>query len=194
MRHRATARLILILTDLITIGLPPNLPATAQEATPAAATACPTASAEENAALARRFAEQRYDNPTNFEELLAPDVIYHRSVSTDIITAAEAEQRAAEFKAAFPDVHVTVEFATANDDTASVVWVAEGTHEGEFDGVAPTGRRATWEGISILRIECGRVVEFWNQTDALGLREQLGIITEAELADAELAGTATPTP
>ena len=120
---------------------------------------------------------------------MAPDVVYHRSVSPDIITAAEAAQRAAEFKAAFPDVHVTVEFVTATDDTASVVWVAEGTHEGEFDGVAPTGQRATWEGISVLRIECGRVTEFWNQTDALGLRQQLGIVSDEELADAEPVGT-----
>ena len=129
--------------------------------------------------------------PTS-QELLAPDVVYHRSVSTDTITAAEAGQRAAEFKAAFPDVGVTVALVTTKDDIATVVWTAEGTNTGEFDGVAPTGRRATWEGISVLRIACGRVAEFWNQTDALGLREQLGIITDEELADAEPSEAATP--
>jgi len=191
MRSRATTMTALLFTAMLN-GLAPSLPATAQEATPAAE--CPAPSAEENAALAQRFAEERYVNPAAFTELAAPDVIYHRSVSPDILTAAEAGQRAAEFKAAFPDVHVTVEFVTASDDTASVVWVAEGTHEGEFDGVAPTGRRATWEGISVLRIECGRVTEFWNQTDALGLRQQLGIVSDEELADAEPVDSATPTP
>ena len=83
---------------------------------------------------------------------------------------------------------------TAKDDIATVVWTAEGTNQGEFDGVAPTGRRATWEGISVLRIACGRVAEVWNQTDALGLREQLGIITDEELADAEPSEAATPAP
>ena len=194
MRHGATSMMALLLAALVLAGLASIRPSIAQEATPADAADCPAASAEANADLARRVAEERYVNPAVFTELAAPDLVYHRSVSPDVITAAEAAQRAAEFKAAFPDVRVTVEFVTATDDTASVVWVADGTHEGEFDGVAPTGRRATWEGISILRIECGRVAEFWNQTDALGLRQQLGIVSDEELADAEPAGTATPTP
>jgi len=167
-------------------------PAAAYQASPAAD--CPVTGEEEVTALARRFAEQRYVNQANFQELLTPDVVYHRSVSTDVITAAEAAQRAAEFKAAFPDVRVTVALVTAKNDIATVVWSAEGTQLGAFDGVAPTGQRATWEGISVLRIACGRVAEFWNQTDALGLREQLGIITDAELADAEPSEIATPTP
>jgi predicted ester cyclase len=182
----------LLFTAIVLIGFAPSLPATAQDATPAAE--CPAPSAEENAALARRVAEERYVNPAVFTDLMSPDVAYHRSVSTEILTNAEGAQRAAEFKTAFPDVQVTAEFVTATDDTASVAWVAEGTHQGEFDGVAPTGRRATWEGISLLRIECGRVVEFWNQTDALELRRQLGIVSDEELSDAEPAGTATPTP
>jgi hypothetical protein len=41
-------------------------------------------------------------------------------------------------------------------------------------------------------IACGRVTEFWNQTDALGLREQVDIITDAEPADAEPSEIATP--
>jgi steroid delta-isomerase-like uncharacterized protein len=182
----------LVLTALVLVRLARTLPMTAQEATPGAATACPATSEAAAAAIAGRFAEQRYDNPANFRDLLAPDVVYHRSVSTDVITAAQAGRRAAEFKAAFPDVRVTVQLVTAKDDIATVVWTAEGTQLGAFDGVAPTGRHATWEGISILRLACGRVVEFWNQTDALALREQLGIITPAELADAAPAGTATP--
>ncbi len=194
MHDRVTATTAIIVTAMLLVGFATAFPATAQEATPMAATDCPAASAEANADLARRFAEERYDSPANFAELLAPDVVYHRSVSADVISAAEAAQRAAEFKAAFPDVHVTVEFVTASADSATVAWVAEGTHQGEFDGVAPTGRSAAWEGISLLRIECGRVAEFWNQTDALGLREQLGIISEEELADAEPAESTTPTP
>jgi steroid delta-isomerase-like uncharacterized protein len=193
MRHRVTAMKALVLTAMVLVGCAPLLSAAAQEATPAA-TDCPATSEDENTALARRFAEERYDNPANFQELLAPDVIYHRSVSTDTITAAEAGQRAAEFKAAFPDVQVTVELVTAKDDIAAVVWTAEGTQLDEFDGVASTGRQATWEGMSVLRIACGRVAEFWNQTDALGLRVQLGIITDDELSDAEPSEAATPAP
>ena len=194
MSHRARALKTLVLTAIVLVGFAPSRPATAQDATPAAATDCPATTAGENEALARRFAEERYSNPASLDELLAPDVVYHRSRSTGIQTAAEAQARAAEFNVAFPDVRVTVEYVTAQDDSAAVAWVAEGTHLGEFDGIAATGRRATWEGLSILRFACGRIVEGWNQTDALGLRAQLGIVTAEELADAEPSGAATPAP
>jgi steroid delta-isomerase-like uncharacterized protein len=188
MRHRATSLKALVLTAMVLGGLAPIFPATAPDATPAAATACLDTSEDEAVALARRFAEERYVNPASLQELLAPDVVYHRSVSTAILTAAEAQARAREFNTAFPDVRVTVELVTAKNDTAVVVWTAEGTNLGEFDGVAPTGRQATWEGISVLRIACGRIVEVWNQTDGLGLRKQLGIVSDEELADAEPSG------
>jgi hypothetical protein len=60
-------------------------------------------------------------------------------------------------------------------------------------GIAATGQHATWEGITVLRIACGRIVEVWNQTDGLGLLHQLGIISDEEMADAEPAAAATPT-
>jgi steroid delta-isomerase-like uncharacterized protein len=171
-------------------------PASAHQASPAASPAadCPATSEDEIAALARRFAEERYVTPASLQDLLAPEVVYHRSFGTEMVTAAQAQKDLEDFNTAFPDVRATVQLVTAQGDTATVVWTGEGTNQGEFQGVAATGQRATWEGISVLRIACGRVVEVWNQTDALGLREQLGIITDDELSDAEPSEAATPAP
>ena len=161
----------------------------ARQASPTAATPCPATSEAEAEALARRFVEERWADPAVLGELLAADAVAHRAVGTDTLTATEARRRAAEFHAAFPDVRVAVERVVVQGDTAAVVWTAEGTHLGVFDGAAATGRRAVWEGIAVARVACGRIAEYWSASDGLGLRRQLGIVTDAEPADA-----ATPAP
>jgi len=50
------------------------------------------------------------------------------------------------------------------------------THQGELMGIAPTGNRVTFTGIAIARIEDGKVAEIWENYDALGMMQQLGVI------------------
>ena len=81
----------------------------------------------------------------------------------------------------FPDVHHTVEQVIPGDEFVTIIWQAEGTHEGEFQGYAPTGKRVSWTGINVFRFECGRIAEEWSEGDGLGRLRQLGVL-------------ATPTP
>jgi predicted ester cyclase len=53
-----------------------------------------------------------------------------------------------------------------------------GTHEGEFMGIPPTGRRVSMSLIDIVRISEGRVVEHWSVGDNLGMMQQLGVIPQ----------------
>ncbi len=55
-------------------------------------------------------------------------------------------------------------------------WTFHGSHEGEFAGIAPTGRRVTLAGINIDRIAGGKFVERWYQMDSLALIQRLGVI------------------
>jgi predicted ester cyclase len=43
-------------------------------------------------------------------------------------------------------------------------------------GLAPTGKEITATGISIHRIAGDRIAETWNNYDALGIMQQLGVI------------------
>jgi predicted ester cyclase len=43
-------------------------------------------------------------------------------------------------------------------------------------GIAPTGKRVTVTGMAINRIAGGKIVETWNNFDALGQLQQLGVI------------------
>ena len=51
-----------------------------------------------------------------------------------------------------------------------------GTHQGEFFGIPPTGEHITTTGINIFRIENGKIVELWANSDDLGVMQQLGVI------------------
>ena len=77
---------------------------------------------------------------------------------------------------AFPDLERTVEDIFAADDKVVLRWSARGTHDGDFNGLPPTGIRATSSGITIFRIDDGRIVEEWAETDMLGLLQQVGAI------------------
>jgi predicted ester cyclase len=50
------------------------------------------------------------------------------------------------------------------------------THQGEFQGIPPTGKQVMQTGIDLLRIAGGKVVERWGEFDNLGLLQQLGVL------------------
>jgi predicted ester cyclase len=54
-----------------------------------------------------------------------------------------------------------------------------GTHRGELNGIAPTGRRVDCTGIVVSRIEEGKIAEDWANFDDLGMMQQLGLIPES---------------
>lgn len=50
------------------------------------------------------------------------------------------------------------------------------THQGDFFGIPPTGRRVEMSGIHILGIGGGKIVEHWGNNHDLDLLRQLGAI------------------
>ncbi len=82
------------------------------------------------------------------------------------------------FYAAFPDVTFTNEHIFGAGDLVTDHWHMEGTHQGPFMGIPPTGKRVHIEGIEVFRMAGGKLVERWAQVDSLGLMRQLGVIPE----------------
>jgi predicted ester cyclase len=77
---------------------------------------------------------------------------------------------------AFPDVHFTVNLEIAEDDLVAVHWSYVATNTGPFLGRPATGKAVTDTGVTIFRIEDGRIAEMWMVQDSLGLMRQLGAI------------------
>jgi predicted ester cyclase len=81
-----------------------------------------------------------------------------------------------QFFAAFPDMHVTVEDVIEDGDRIATRGRFVGTHRGEFNGVAATGRPVDVKYIDVWRVEDGKAVENWVQMDLLGLLQQVGAV------------------
>ena len=77
---------------------------------------------------------------------------------------------------AFPDLHYTVENVLAEGEMTAGHLTVRGTHQGEFLGIAPTGREVTWKETHVARFENGKLVEHWGNTDDLGIMQQLGAV------------------
>jgi steroid delta-isomerase-like uncharacterized protein len=77
---------------------------------------------------------------------------------------------------AFPDLRVEIHDLIEAGDKVVTRKTFHGTHEGDFMGVAATGRAVSWDVIDIVRLRDGQMVEHWNSVDALGLLTQLGAL------------------
>lgn len=91
----------------------------------------------------------------------------------DTMTADGVVTMMAAFPRAFSDLHYDFDLLFAQDDLVVERYTASGTHDGALQDLPATGREATWTGINIFRIECGRIVEIWSEVDALSRRQQL---------------------
>lgn len=134
-------------------------------------------SIEENKALTRRFYEEVWNrgNLSVAEEVFAVDYVRHDLRPGNPPSGPEGQKRiAADFRAAFPDLQMTIDLMVAEGDLVVARWTTEGTNTGPWGDVPPTGRRARFSGVNIFRFQNGKVVEIWNHRDDLGLRQQLG--------------------
>ena len=136
-------------------------------------------SAEENKDLARRSWESLSErNPDLIEEFYPPDLVWHEP-DQDIRGYEQARQFVSTFFDAFPDINITVEDAIAEGDQAVTRYTIRGTHRGQTEEFGPpTGRQMELEGITIHRIEGGKVVEEWERYDNLSVMQQLGLVPE----------------
>jgi steroid delta-isomerase-like uncharacterized protein len=134
-------------------------------------------STEQNKALVRRFSDEVW-NKGKLDvvyDVFAEDYVRHDLRPGNPPPGPAGQKRiAADFRAAFPDIHTTVDFVIAEGDMVVTRWTAEGTNTGVWGNVAPTGKRVRFSGVNIFRVENGKVVELWNYRDDLGLMQQLG--------------------
>jgi steroid delta-isomerase-like uncharacterized protein len=137
-------------------------------------------STEENKATFRRYVEA-VGNAGNLD--LADDVfdryLAHQPDGSVLERGPEDVKRfMGEFRSAFPDFHSTIEDQIAEGDRVVTRWRMRGTHQGEFRGIAPTGKELDITGIGIFRFSDGKVVESWDNFDQLGMMRQLGMVPE----------------
>jgi steroid delta-isomerase-like uncharacterized protein len=132
-------------------------------------------STEGNRAIFRRYIEEVW-NRTNLE--LADEIfdryVSHQPDGSTLERGPEDVKRfVGEFRAAFPDLRLSIEEQIAEGDKVVTRVTVRGIHQGEFRGMAPTGKEIEVKGITIFRFsEEGKVVESWDSYDQFSLMRQ----------------------
>ena len=108
---------------------------------------------EGNKNLVRRLFEEVWNkgNLQVTDDLFTPNYSHHDSSTPDVGRGPESEKkRATLYRTAFPDLRLTVEDIIAEGETVVARWSCRGTHKGDLNGIAPTGKRVNITGISPL--------------------------------------------
>jgi steroid delta-isomerase-like uncharacterized protein len=130
------------------------------------------------AALLRRWFEVVWNERREdlMEEFAAPNVVAHGvSGPKDITHGLEAFRVLyRKLRGAFPDVHFTVDEAIGERDVAAVRWTARMTHAGDDLGFPATQKRFEISGMTLARIENGKIAEAWDNWDMLGMMNAIG--------------------
>lgn len=114
-----------------------------------------------------------------FMELQDPEIVHHQG--PEVLHGVEAVTRQVwSILEAFPDLTVTPEEILAEDDRVAMRYTVTGTHEGEFNGIKPTGNEFAVSEMKLYRVKDGKIAEVWAAADQLGLLTQLGIIESPE--------------
>jgi serine phosphatase RsbU (regulator of sigma subunit) len=130
---------------------------------------------EKNKAIFRRYIEE----VTNQGHLELADEIFdsylaHQPDGSVLERGPEDVKRfTGEFRKALSDIHASIEDQIAEGDKVMTRWRIRGALQGEFRGIAPTGKELELNGIGIFRFSPeGKVVESWDSYDQLNLMQQ----------------------
>lgn len=133
----------------------------------------------ENKAIMQRYFEEAWNkgNLSVLDEIVSPDYVNHNPPVPGLPPGPEGLKPVFQAgRAAFPDLHYTIEEQIADGDKVVTRWTSRGTHRGELMGIPATGKQVNITGIHIARIVGGKIVEHWRQSDDLGMLQQLGVV------------------
>ena len=135
---------------------------------------------EENKQLIRRWFDEVWNNgrADAIEEMFDENGIAH-GLSDDPSNPIKGPRGYrpfyTTFREAVPNLKVIVEDTVAEGDKVAARCSVRGKHEGEFMGRAATQAPVEFTGITIVRIENGKIVEAWNNFDFMTMYKQCGI-------------------
>ena len=107
-----------------------------------------------------------------FNELLTDDCVLVRNGAE--ANGKEAIKRVLDrLYRAFPDIEYTVDDVLVAGAKMALRWQGRGTHRGEYQGMAPSGRQVTYDGITIYELRGDRIARIWVSTNVIGVMRSL---------------------
>ena len=134
---------------------------------------------DDGKAVLRRFYDGVNDgNLGVIDELIADDFVEHEEFPGLEPSKEGVKQFFAIFRSAFPDLRMEAHEVLAEGELLCARSTMSGTHQGEFMGMPPSGKRFEIEGFDMLRVHDGQCTEHWGVMDAMAMMQQLGAMPE----------------
>jgi predicted ester cyclase len=132
--------------------------------------------------ISRNIVEQWFDQVLNchsrsaVEALAAEHILIHPTAmpcEAAYYGADGAMKWLSQHWAAFGDLTFSAEFSVAHGEIVAVRWKARGISRGEFMGQAPTGKPIEFSGLSMYRVEHGKIAEIWETRNTFAVLHAL---------------------
>ena len=128
----------------------------------------PVVPTEANKALIRRLFEEGFHSG----KLAVVDEIFHpnfvdRSTPEQPPGTEGVKDYISMVRTGFPDISITIEDLVAEEERVVVRTTWRGTHLGEYEGIAPTGKQVTRSMIQIFHVKDGKLLEEWSEGESL---------------------------
>jgi predicted ester cyclase len=132
-------------------------------------------SAEDNRALLDRYMQAVWveANPEAITDFVSADYRRYGAPGAAPLDIAGQIERIRGFRAAFPDITVVLDDVIADDHGVAFRSTMQGTHLGDFAGVAGTGRSVLVQLVDFMEIRDGAIVAQWGGPDMHDLMRQL---------------------
>jgi steroid delta-isomerase-like uncharacterized protein len=129
-------------------------------------------------ALAQRWFTEvmNQGNEDVIDEITAPNFVDHDPLPGTSPDRDGLHDFVKQVRSAFPDVEAEIDDILVEGDRVAVRSTVRGTHEGDFMGIAATGKKVEFANYDFVRIENDQAVEHWGTIDSAALMEQLGAV------------------
>jgi len=115
------------------------------------------------------------------DQIFSEDCVTHQLRSGVLAEPAcrgpqEIKEHVSGWLMSFPDLRFSIEQMIAERDRVVSQLVMEGTHQGTWMGISPTGKRLQIRMMTIHRIANNKIAEDWVLVESLGFFQQLGVL------------------
>ena len=172
------SRIVMLASDgnmmVVTIDPTERQAVTRQEATDA--TPSPHSQAEALKAVVRRNTEQVQGQGdfALFEELFDDDFVDHTPQPGTTPDKAGVRVLYNRLREAFPDFRPEIHWQTVDGDIVTTFKTYHGTHQGDFLGIAPSGKTIQFETVDAMRVRDGKITDHWGVANLYSVLQQLG--------------------
>jgi len=108
-------------------------------------------------------------------EIISPNMVVHGAGGQPIGMGPDALiDLIKTWRTAFPDGYMEIDDLVVEGDLVGIRNTWRGTHQAEFYGIPPSGKRVAVTSVGLDRVQDGKVVEGWGELDMVGMMQALG--------------------